>query len=261
MLAVDELRYVFHRSGTVKCVHGYEVLESGGLQLFQVFLHSCRLELERAYRPAFAVESVGGGVLHGYVVYVNDCSSACLYVFQSFFDDRQCLQAEKIHLDESGRFYDAAFILRYEYLLARVFVFGRAHGHPVGYVIPAYYGAAGMYSCVSDVAFEHFRIFNGVAQFRVGRCFGGLQFRYVGYGRFEVHFLHIRYLVGDELGQSVRFGQRQFFHPCHVFQSHLGCHCAIGDDVGHFFAAVFLCHPAQDLAASVVIEVDVYIGQ
>ena len=49
MLSGDEFRYVVHRPRSVQGVHGDEVLELGGLQLAQVFLHAGRFKLERAY--------------------------------------------------------------------------------------------------------------------------------------------------------------------------------------------------------------------
>ena len=55
MLAGDELRYVFHRSRTIKSVHGDEVFERRGMQLPQIFLHTGGLELECSGRPSGTV--------------------------------------------------------------------------------------------------------------------------------------------------------------------------------------------------------------
>ena len=54
-LTVDEVRDIVHRARTIEGVHGYQVLESTRLQLTQVFLHACGLELERTDSPPVAV--------------------------------------------------------------------------------------------------------------------------------------------------------------------------------------------------------------
>ena len=66
MLALDEVGDVLHGSRTVQGIHGYEVLESGGLKLAEIFLHTGRLELERADGASGAVQLIGFGVVDWY---------------------------------------------------------------------------------------------------------------------------------------------------------------------------------------------------
>ena len=69
------------------------------------------------------------------------------------------------------------------------------------------------------------------------------------------------HVVGDELGQAVRLGHAEALDTGHVLDGHLGGHGAVGDDVRHLFGAVVLGDVAQHVGTSVVVEVDVDIGQ
>ena len=64
MFSGYERRDVLHGTRAVKGVHGDEVLKSGGLELAQILLHTCRLELERTDCAAVAIELVGGRVVN-----------------------------------------------------------------------------------------------------------------------------------------------------------------------------------------------------
>ena len=86
-LALDELRYVVHRARTVEGVHGYEVLEYGRMQLAKVFLHAGRLELERAYGAAFAVQLVRIGVVYRYGVKVDNLARSQADVLHRLLQD------------------------------------------------------------------------------------------------------------------------------------------------------------------------------
>ena len=77
-----------------------------------------------------------------------------------------------LHLDEAGVLDDATFVLGHEEFLACLLVIGRAHGHPVGDIVAANDGTAGVYTGAAHVAFEHLGILDGVAQYGVGRCLG-----------------------------------------------------------------------------------------
>ena len=55
VLALDELRDVVHRPGSVEGIHGDKVLEDCGMQFLQVLTHACRLELECSDGLAFLI--------------------------------------------------------------------------------------------------------------------------------------------------------------------------------------------------------------
>ena len=55
VLTTDELRDIAHRSRTIQRIHGDEVFEHRRLQFAQVFLHTCRLKLERTYGASFLI--------------------------------------------------------------------------------------------------------------------------------------------------------------------------------------------------------------
>ena len=260
LLTVDEVGDVVHRSRSVEGVHGNQVLESAGLQLAQVLLHTGRFKLEGSDGTSVAVEFISGRVADGNLVDVEVKSSVLAYVFHGFLEDGQCLQPQEVHLDKSRVFDDRTFVLGDEHLLTSLLVVGGAHGHPVGNVVAADNGTAGMYTRTAYVAFEHLGILQRIANQRVGRGFGGLQLGHVFYGVGQVE-LFVGYLVGYELGQTVGFGKRQLFHTGHVLDNQFGGHCTVGNDVCHFLLSVFLGYPAQHLSAAIIIEVHIDIGE
>ena len=71
VLALDKVGDVVHGARTVEGVHGYEVLEGGGLQLAQVFLHARRLELEGSDGTSLAVKLIRLGVVDGNFLQVD----------------------------------------------------------------------------------------------------------------------------------------------------------------------------------------------
>ena len=50
-------------------------------------------------------------------------------------------------------------------------------------------------------------------------------------------------------------------HAGHVLEARLGSHRAVSDDVRHFLLAVFLGDPVEDFVSSLIVEIDIYIGQ
>ena len=67
--------------------------------------------------------------------------------------------------------------------------------------------------------------------------------------------------VWNELGQTVGVAQRQFHHPCRIADGGLGRHGAVRDDLGHLVGAVLVDDVIDDLAPTLVVEVDVDVGQ
>ena len=181
-------------------------------------------------------------------------------VLHRFLYNRQGFQSQEVHLNEAGIFDDRTFVLGDEHLLARFFVVGGTDGHPVGNVVAANDGTAGMHTCTTHVAFEHLGIFDGIAHQRVGRSFGRLKFGYIFDGIGQVQFL-VGNLVGNQFAQAVGLRQRQLLHTCYILDGQLGSHSTVSDDVRYLLLSVFLGHPAEHLAAAVVIEVHIDIGK
>ena len=71
MLTTDELRDITHRSRTVEGVHSNEILEHGGFEFAQIFLHALRLKLEGAHGTSLLVEFIGLGIVDGNIVEVD----------------------------------------------------------------------------------------------------------------------------------------------------------------------------------------------
>ena len=123
-----------------------------------------------------------------------------------------------------------------------------------------------MHAGVAHVALELLGKLQRLAHQRVGAAQLLAEFRHVLEAVLEVCLVLLAVLVGghvvgDELGQAVRLGHAEALDTGHVLDGHLGGHGAVGDDVRHLFGAVVLGDVAQHVGASVVVEVDVDIGQ
>ena len=88
-LTVNKSRDVLHRTRTVKGVHGNNVFEHGRLQFAQVFLHTGRLELERADGIATAIEFVSEFIVDRYMVDVDLDALRVFNVGNRLLQDRE----------------------------------------------------------------------------------------------------------------------------------------------------------------------------
>ena len=122
-----------------------------------------------------------------------------------------------------------------------------------------------MHAGIAHVAFEHLGIFHRIGQELVARVASIFQLLNIFDTVFQIDFLSLAVLlgqaVGNEAGQAVRLGERQFLHPRHILDSQLGGHGTVGDDVGHLLGPILLGYPLQHPSATIVIEVDIDIGQ
>ena len=202
MLTVDKVRNVIHRSRTVKRIHGNQVFESRRLQFPKVFLHARRLKLEGSDGTSVTVQAISCRIVNRNLVNVQHNSLAVFNIFEGFLDNRQGLQAQKIHLDQSGILNNRTFILRYEHLFARFLIISRTYGNPVGYIVPTDDCTASMYTRVADISLQHLGVLDGIPQDRIGRNLSSLQFGYIRYGIRQVQFL-VGYLVRYQLTEAV----------------------------------------------------------
>ena len=164
VLTLDEVGDVIHRSRTVEGIHGDEVLKHRGMQLAQVFLHTCRLKLEGADGAAFLVEFEGLGVVDGDVVEVDVDISRQLDIGTGLFQLRKGLQSQEVHLDESRRLNDVTVVLRtIGFGVLEVGVVGCRDRNPVGNRVATNDESAGVDTCTANGAFEHLRIFDAIA--------------------------------------------------------------------------------------------------
>ena len=118
-----------------------------------------------------------------------------------------------------------------------------------------------MYTCVAHVTFQHLSIFQGIACQRIVSGSRLFQFRHIVDRLFQLKLLHIRYLVRNEFCEAVRFGKRKLLYTCDIFDSRLGCHRAVRDDMSHTFGSVFFRYPAKHFPTTVIVEVGIDIGE
>ena len=266
MLAPDELGNVAHRTGTIEGIHGDEVLEDGGLKLAEVFLHACRLKLERTHGTALLIEFVSLGVVDRDVVEVDVDSPVLLDDGTSLLHLAERFQSEKVHLDKPRRLDDVTIVLRTVGLLVlEVRVVGRADRNPVADGIAADNEAAGMNTRAANGTLKHFCIFDGVGQYGIRRGFGLPQ---LTNGTDSIGKVHLRSLainigqtVRNSLAQTVRLCQRQFLYACYILDGVLRSHRCIGDDMGTVLMAILILNPFQHTATTVVVEVGIDIRQ
>ena len=262
VLACDEGGYVVHRSRAVEGIHGYEVLEDGGVECPQVFLHSRRFKLESPYGASFLVQLVCRGVVDGYVVEVDVYAPTEFHVLHRLFLLRQCLQSEEVHLYQAGRFDDVSVVLCHGGLdVGEVGVVGGRDGHMVRDGVTADDEAAGVDAGVAHGALKHLGVFYGVAFSDVCRGLCLLQFPDTLQGVAEVHLHSVGQALGYCLAQRVCLGQRQFLHACDILYRVLRRHGAVCDDMCAVLVSVFVHHPLQHLSSAVVVKVGVDIRQ
>lgn len=72
VFAPDEGRDILHRPRTIQGVHGYQVLETVGLEGAEVFFHSGRLELEQPGGISAGEKLEGFFVVQGNFVFIQD---------------------------------------------------------------------------------------------------------------------------------------------------------------------------------------------
>ena len=268
LFAGDEVGNVVHRSRPVEGVHRYEVFEGRGLELAQIFLHIGRLELERSDCAAFAVKLIGFGVFEADVVDVDVFAGGELDIVERLFYYRKCLKPQEVHFYEAGVFDDAALILGYDQLVllaVGALVDGGRNRHPVGYVVAADDDSAGMDARVAHISFESPRKFKHLLDQRLTDGQLMLELRHVLIAvfqrRFQLLAVNLGHVGRDERGQPVALAQRQLLDAGNVFDGQLSSHCAVSDDMGNLFFAVFPGDIAQNLFAAVVVEVDVDIWE
>ena len=122
-----------------------------------------------------------------------------------------------------------------------------------------------MHTGVSDIAFKLSGVFHYFSYHRIralGFCCKVFDiFKTVCEIELRCFTIYFRHFVRHKFRQSVGFRKWQFKHFGHVFNSHFGCHCAIGDDVSHLLFSIFLCDIFQHSSATIIIEVDIDIRQ
>ena len=164
----DETGNFIHRTGSVECVHGNEVLENCRFQFAKIFLHSGRFKLESADGASLLIEFEGFGIVHRNVVEVDVDAVPLFDDGASFFQLRQRFQTQKIHLDESCLLDDVAVVLRaIGFCVLEVGIGSGRERHPVGNRVFADDESAGVDARSAHCSFEHFRVFDGVAQLLV----------------------------------------------------------------------------------------------
>ena len=131
-------------------------------------------------------------------------------VGQSFLDDRQVLESQEVHLNQSSALNHAALILGNDDVLA--IVVGRGtHGHPVGDVVASDDHATGMDTGAADATFKFLGKADGLGHARVFTLHFLLEvgetLQAVAHGDFIfLTGLLLGHLIGargDKLGQTV----------------------------------------------------------
>ena len=89
VFAPDEGRDILHRPRTIQGVHGYQVLETVGLEGAEVFFHSGRLELEQPGGISAGEKLEGFFVVQGNFVFIQDDVFRFFDIVETSLDDRE----------------------------------------------------------------------------------------------------------------------------------------------------------------------------
>ena len=266
VLPLDKRWDVLERPRTVQRVHRNEVTEHRGLQILEVLLHPRGFVLEDANGLAALEELVGLRVVEREAVRVEVEAVAVLDVAHRVLDDGQSLQAQEVHFEETGVFGNGVVKLR----ASHVAVLSDCDRHVVGNVGRSDDDAAGVDARVAQAPFEDAGGLEGLAfKGRLLRqlldvvdlleAFVAPEFFLEGLvvERKELFEADVRHQLRDAIG----IGQRQLEYAGGVADGAFGRHRAIGDDLGHLIGTVFVDHIVDDLAAALIIKIDVDIGQ
>ena len=175
-----------------------------------------------------------------------------LDVAQGFGHGRQIGESEDIHFEQADFGQRGAFIGGHQ----RVFVFGSTlEWYYFVEGIAANHHATGMGADVAHAPFDALGpiddLFGFVARFVELFEFGGF-FQRIAQGDIG--------RIGDEFGDAVDFRQRHIEGATHVTDGRFGAQCAVRDDLGGIFTAIFGGNIIEDLATAGISKVDVDIG-
>ena len=125
-------------------------------------MHTGGLELECTGCLSVAIQFISLGVLQTDMVDIQIMSGSQFHVLDRFLDDGQGLQAQEVHLDQSGFLDHGTLVLGNQHLLAGILVFRRTDRYDIRYIITSDNDTAGVYTRVTDVAFQHLGVFQGI---------------------------------------------------------------------------------------------------
>ena len=139
------------------------------MQLAQVFLHTCRLELERTDGATLLIQLVCLWVVDGDSVKVHIDASCSLDVCAGLLKLRQGFQSKEVHLDQTSRLDNVSVVLRAVGLGAlEVGVISRRHRYVVRYRVATDDESACVDTRSANRSLKHLGIFDGVSHLRIG---------------------------------------------------------------------------------------------
>ena len=266
VLPLDKRRDVFERPRTVQGVHRNEIAKHRGLQILEVLLHPRGFVLEDADGLAALEELVGLSVVEREAVRVEIDTVAVLDIAHRVLDDGQGFQAQEVHLEEAGVFGNGVVKLRARH----VTVLGDCHRHVVGDVSRCNDDAAGVDARVAQAAFKDagglqrlafegrlFREFLDVVDLLETFVAAELFLEGLIVKRKELLETDIRHQLRNAIG----VGQRQLEHARGIADGAFGSHGPVRDDLGYLVRAILVDHVVDDLAPSLIVKIDVDIGQ
>ena len=269
VLAVHVVGNVGNRAGAVQRVHGNQIAETVGLQVFHVLFHPVRFKLEHGIGFAALKQFVGFRIIKRHGINVNFHAVVALDQQQAVAQNRQVAQTQKVHLDHARILNDLALELRDE----QVGFLRRGNGNDIRQIAGGDDDARRVDTGVAHGSLQFFGLtqYGGyqvfarvdVAHFlHILHLIGGDDSRQLMQGHMdellEIHV--VRRLVGNQLGQGVGVGQRIFHHPRHILDGRFGGHGAIRHDLRHLVAPVFLNHVINHFLPPFIVKVGVNIG-
>ncbi len=249
MLAVDKNRDLPHGSRPVKGYHGHNVGKLVGDEFAQSAAHPRAFQLKDSRGITVRKQAISGFVIQRNGVEADLHPMAAPHMLQGLLHNRQCLQAQKIHLQQAELLQRPHGKLGHHSLIVCL-----QQGHMVNQRLAGDDHPGGVDGGVAGQPFYRHR---GIQQFAVALL---LLVERSQLGTLLQSFLNgDPYLHGDELGHPVHFAVGEGQGPAHIAHRPPGGHGPEGDDLGHPFGAVLLRNIAQHTVALVVGEVDIDI--
>ena len=253
VLGVDELVDVFHRPRAVERNHRGDVADVGGLELFDIALHTGAFQLENVGGVAGGQQLVGRSVVQRQGLQFDFDAPARAHQLDGLVQDGKAGEAEEVHLQQAEVGHRVHAELGHHHRAGLV-ALGRAlQGHRVGQRLVGDQHAGGVGADVVDDALQPLRPVHQLADVVIAFD-GALEFGADLEGLVQVAGLE-GYHAGDAVNVAVAHAQG----APHVAQGSLRAQGAEGDYLGHPVVAVLVDDIVQHLIAPVVLEVHVNV--
>src|SRR5579875_1956096 len=168
---------------------------------------------------------------------------------QAIINDRECGQAQKVHLEKAHLFHGLHVIRRKDFV-----VLAARNRHQISQGTWCNHNSCSVDTCPAHQSFELLRCINQLSDLLV-RIVGLLQLRRIPQGLLNCHPNGRRHQLRDTVHITIWHIER----TAHIFDGGLCCHRIEGDDLRHLLAAILSCNVLNHLTPPVHAEVNINV--